>query len=158
LWRGQISKVHVLTCAAVILVREVAKPLLSAALSLQDSKRLLESRQGWPQPTTETKLVVTNILSWAWTLAGMKQLCGGGVTCSHSWRSGTPSSGTLRGSGGGGGGETFGVCFLILGGWGLWGERERDRERESFNPLYSYPFVPEQSRYKGEHILHFANP
>jgi hypothetical protein len=64
----------------------------------------------------------------------------------------------LRGSGGGGGGETFGVCFLILGGWGLWGERERDRERESFNPLYSYPFVPEQSRYKGEHILHFANP
>ena len=40
---------------------------------------------------------------------------GRGVTCSHSLRSGSPNSGTWRGNGDGGDGETFGAGFVILG-------------------------------------------
>lgn len=40
---------------------------------------------------------------------------GRGVTCSHSLRSESPNSGTWRGNGDGGDGETFGAGFVILG-------------------------------------------
>lgn len=59
----------------------------------------------------------------------VRRCLGAGVTCCRSLRSGTLSSGTVRGSGDGGGGEIFGAGFAILRGGGekegVRGERER---------------------------------
>ena len=112
---------------------------LSAAPSLQGSADSLSARRGRPSAGKAASPTVTvggradgdRVSDGLWADAGVRRCLREGVTCCHSLRSGTPNSGTARGSGDDGGGETFGAGFAILG--RVEGEKEpirgeRDRE------------------------------
>lgn len=95
--------------------------LLSAA-PLQGSGDSPSARQelplcwesGFPNSDCGGKDDGDGVLAGPWAVVRVRRRFGAGVTCCRSLRSGTLSSGTVRGSGDGGGGEIFGAGFEIL--------------------------------------------
>ena len=84
---------------------------------------------GFPNSDGGGKADGDGVLAGLWAVVRVRRCLGAGVTCCRSLRSGTLSSGTVRGSGDGGGGEIFGAGFAILRGWGVRRRESEERER-----------------------------